>query len=77
MFTYPSRVPRPLLAATTVLFLVGAAPAAEAAWFNWGKAPAAVDEAPVVLAQADPERINRLEAPLRAGRDRRIQQFVS
>lgn len=65
MFTFSSNVPKSLLAATAVLFL-GAAPSAEAAWFNWGKSAAAVEEAPVVLAQADdPDRFNRLEAQMR------------
>ncbi len=66
MFTRSPNVPKSLLAAATALFLISAAPSAEAAWpFNRGKAPAAPTEAPVVMVQADADRFNRLEAQMR------------
>jgi tol-pal system protein YbgF len=67
MFTRSPNVSKSLIAGVTAMFLIALAPSAEAAWFSWGKAPPApaTSEAPVVMAQADADRFNSLEAQMR------------
>jgi tol-pal system protein YbgF len=58
-------LPKPLLAAVTAAFLLSSASAGHAAW-PWQKQPAQQsDTGSVVLAQADPDRLNRIEQQMR------------
>jgi tol-pal system protein YbgF len=67
MFTRSPNVSKSLIAGATAILVIGMAPSAEAAWFSWGKATSApaTSDAPVVMAQADADRFNSLEAQMR------------